>query len=220
MRPARLQTLSLAILMSAASFNSGSAMAERKGGSPSSVGNSQECELIKAIIHENRLAPAELYAVRDHNPGGKIGDYRMMNAALERHFHPSRLDDVFKRIFHGTPSRTTDFACDAPIVFVTETKAAKVVSRNRYAPGDYRHELYKLRHGKARYTAYYFSSPVYFGDYAAMKYTARDATDARYKLYLLKKTDGAWRFLDVLDMGIDGSFQARADEPGSTRRNP
>ncbi|HJR74785.1 MAG TPA: hypothetical protein VJ806_14245 [Luteimonas sp.] len=189
-------------------FN-GAAMTDRNGGSPLSADNSQECELIKAIIAENHLTPTGLYAVRNYNPGGKISDHRMMNAALERHFAPSQLDEAFKRIFHDAPTRTPRFVCDSLAAFVTETEAAKIVSRNRYDPDDYRHDLYRLKHGKERYTVYYFSSPVYFGDYAAMKYTARDATDARYRLYLLKKTNGTWRFLDILDMGVDESFQTR-----------
>lgn len=208
MRPARLLALSLLAIPTFASVPlDGIAMTDRNDGSPMSAGNSQECELIKAIIDENHLAPAGLYAVRDYNPGGKISDYRMMNSTLERHFHASQIDQVFEHIFHEVPSRTRRFACDLRVAFITETKAAKIVSRNRYAPGDYRHELYKLKHSQEQYTVHYFSSPVYFGDYAAMKYTARDATDARYKLYLLKKTHGTWRFLDLLDMGIDESFQ-------------
>lgn len=134
MRFARLQTLP-ALALAFVSF-SGIAVAGRNGGSPQSAGNSHECEMIKTIIEENHLAPAGLYAVRDYNPGGTIGDYRMVNAALERHFHPSRLDEAFKRLFHTTPSRTPRFTCDAPVAFVGETKATKIVSRNRYGPDD------------------------------------------------------------------------------------
>lgn len=171
--------------------------------------DSPECELIKVIVGAYYHAPTKIYAVRNYNPGGKISSHYMVNAALERHFEPSQIDGVFRQIFHSVPVRTADFACNAAIEFVTEKKAARISSRNRYDPRDYRHDLYILHHAKEEYTAYYFSSPVYFGDYAAMKCTARSGkTYARYELFLMKRAQGKWQFLDILDAGTDESFQS------------
>ncbi|MCL1633581.1 hypothetical protein M2650_02830 [Luteimonas sp. SX5] len=177
-------------------------------GAPSEKSDSRECELINLIIDGYYHAPTKVYAVRNYNPGGKISNHHMVNTALERHFDRSQIDAVFRQIFHSMPVRTSDFACNTPIEFVSEKKAAKISSKNRYDPRDYRHDLYTLHHSKEEYTAYYFSSPVYFGDYAAMKCTARRSrTDARYELFLMKRVNGKWQFLDILDAGIDESFQ-------------
>lgn len=209
-RPVVVALLTFAGAVSADALSNDRNGQDRTGSIPASERlDSPECGLIKLIVGAYYHVPTKVYAVRNYNPGGKISSHHMLNAALEKHFEPSQIDGVFRRIFHSVPVRTADFACNAPIEFVTEKKAAKISSRNRYDPRDYRHDMYILHHGKEEYTAYYFSSPVYFGDYAAMKCTARSSkTNARYELFLMKKTKGKWEFLDILDAGADESFQS------------
>jgi hypothetical protein len=118
--------------------------------------------------------------------------------ALKRYFSKEEIGTILKQM--DTPSNVVNVP-DCKYYFakiISKTKARKI-----YKKTESHSESYTLRHSRAAYCVYYFSTPIYIRDYAIINWMEKGTYKwAYYKVLLLKRSGNAWMVIDAIDGGM------------------
>jgi len=133
------------------------------------------------------------------------------NSMRVKDFHVDWLYESLDKYFDKTEVNTILKEIDSPSASINEMKCkgyfADIVTRNKarkiYQKAAAHSESYMLRHKRTTYTVYFFSTPVYIGDYAIVNRIEKAEYDwAYYKILLLKKINAVWQLVESLEGGM------------------